>query len=257
VSIYVRGKPNWDANRSLPVAIAISDDDGNEHRIRLTLRGRGIPASSKPISKMEVPAKITDPIEKDVASILQAEIARYNICERSVGGLGSFHLSIGGQPLNGVGNDAWRNGVPTNQLVKESELAVSMHSDNLDSMMTLYSRLSPNGQRSFSRSLLHRLKTTEMGYARVAYFIFLSLWQIGEFNEALSVAKHSLPSGDTKDFGLSNIMMLLNGLLGHDPKQFSDEMLDQIEQFIDGSDEHKFLIAEKIVTIRAMRQRTT
>ena len=54
-------------------------------------------------------------------------------------------------------------------------------------------------------------------------------------------------------FGLSNTLMLLNGLLKFRYPDFTDEMLDEIERMTHGLKEHTFLIAAKIASIRARR----
>jgi hypothetical protein len=47
--------------------------------------------------------------------------------------------------------------------------------------------------------------------------------------------------------------MLLNGLLRLRHENLPDELLDDIEDFIDGTGEHPFAIPERIATIRAHR----
>jgi hypothetical protein len=39
------------------------------------------------------------------------------------------------------------------------------------------------------------------------------LWRVGLLKEALEKAKRDLPENEQKVFGLSNVLMLLNGLL--------------------------------------------
>ncbi|KTC84438.1 hypothetical protein [Legionella drozanskii] len=65
--------------------------------------------------------------------------------------------------------------------------------------------------------------------------------------------KIALPQNETKDFGLSNVLMLLNGLLNYFHPDFDEEMLDTIEEFVHGLSEHSFKIPEKITAIRALR----
>jgi hypothetical protein len=54
-------------------------------------------------------------------------------------------------------------------------------------------------------------------------------------------------------FGLSNALMLLNGLLRYRHPDFTDEMLDDIERFLVGLKEHPFQIPEKLAAIRTAR----
>ena len=58
--------------------------------------------------------------------------------------------------------------------------------------------------------------------------------------------------GDT-EYGSSNCLMLLDGLLRLKHPMFSDELLDDAEQFIHGLDEHAFAIPERIAAVRAHR----
>jgi hypothetical protein len=69
----------------------------------------------------------------------------------------------------------------------------------------------------------------------------------------MSAASKALPAGESKVFGLSNILMLLNGLLKYRHPDFTNQMLDEIERMIHGLDEHPFLIPTKIAAIRARR----
>jgi len=92
-----------------------------------------------------------------------------------------------------------------------------------------------------------------MGYACVAYLIVLVLWKIGLLGEALEAAMFGLPEDDRKDFGLSNALMMLNGLLRYRHPDFTPDMLDTIERFLQGSQEHSFRIPQKIAAIRAQR----
>jgi hypothetical protein len=87
----------------------------------------------------------------------------------------------------------------------------------------------------------------------VSYFIVLVLMKIGRFKVALENAKSKLPQGDISTFGLSNVLMLLNGLLRYRYADFTNEMLDEIERFLDGLNEHSFQIPEKLAAIRTAR----
>ncbi|SRR6266436_2576666 len=84
-----------------------------------------------------------------------------------------------------------------------------------------------------------------------------ALWKIGRLREALGKAKADLPQGEIKVFGLSNVLMLLNGLLRYRHPDFTDEMLDDIERFLVGLKEHPFQIPEKLAAIRTARLLTS
>jgi len=64
-----------------------------------------------------------------------------------------------------------------------------------------------------------------------------------------------LPADERKVFGLSNVLMLLNGLLKYRHLDSTNDMLDEIERMIHGLDEHPFLIPARIAPIRASRLR--
>jgi len=96
---------------------------------------------------------------------------------------------------------------------------------------------------------------TGKGYLRVTYFIVRVFWKIGKLNESLEKAKAELPQGEMKAFGLSNTLMLFNGLLRHRYPDFTNDMLDDIEKFLVGLKEHPFQIPEKIAAIRTARLR--
>ena len=81
--------------------------------------------------------------------------------------------------------------------------------------------------------------------------------RVGALPGALRKARLDLPEGETRVFGLSNVLMLLNGLLKFRYPDFTNEILDDIERMIHGLTEHTFLISAKIAAIRASRLHTT
>jgi len=235
-------------------SIRLFDQFGNPHIIR-KLNFRSMQAISRPATKEpeEFPFKMSEPIEKEVVSVLKAEVSRYEICGRRAGGLGSIHIVYRGHPLRGVGNDSWTSDSPSNQLIVPDPDAASLVSDNLDALTAFYGTLSsPSERERFATTLLDRLEGTR-GYLSVSYFIVCVLWKIGYLSKALSKAKTSLPEKEDRVFGLSNVLMLLNGLLRYRYQDISDAMLDEIEGFVHGLNEHLFLIPAKLATIRAGR----
>lgn len=123
------------------------------------------------------------------------------------------------------------------------------------SLFIFYQRLSTEPERAgFVSALLDRLNA-DKGYMRVSYFIVCALWKIGRLQEALQKAR-SLPQGEIKTYGLSNVLFLFNGLLRYRHPDFTPEMLDQLESFVhDLKQEHAFSILEKIAAIRTARLR--
>jgi hypothetical protein len=86
-------------------------------------------------------SSISNPIEREVASVLQAELSRYDKRSRSVGGLGSIHLVVNGHEMTGVGNDSWNPNSPKNQSISDNLNAAELRSDNLDALLGFYGRL--------------------------------------------------------------------------------------------------------------------
>lgn len=237
-------------------SVVFIDQFGNRHKMRsVSFRPLSSVMSGKSKEKEpeEFPYKITDPIEKEVVSVLKAEISRYEICGRRVGGLGSVHIVYKNQPLIGLGSDSWRPDSPTNQFIVPDPEAASITSDNLEALILFYKSLKDEKAHGrFVTVLLERLDE-KRGYLAVSYFIVCVLWRVGCFPEALQKARRDLPVGETRVFGLSNVLMLLNGLLKYLHPQFTNQMLDEIERMTHGLDEHPFRIHEKIAAIRAER----
>jgi len=95
------GKP-WQAS------LVFVDQYGNRHKIK-NCTFKSISAGNRPQSTEaeEYPYEIADPIEKEVVSVLKAELSRYGMCGRICGGLGSVHLVYRGHAMSGVGGDSW------------------------------------------------------------------------------------------------------------------------------------------------------
>lgn len=235
-------------------SVTIMDQFGNRHAIRrLQFRSDAVDAPIKPKEPEEFPYAIIDPIEKEVVSVLKAEHSRYEMCGRPVGGLGSVHIIYRGQSLTGVGSDSWVSNSPLNQAIVADPEAALLSSDNLDALNALYCGFESDDERQqFTKVLLERLDAKK-GYIDVSYFIFCVLFVIGALPDALSKAKQALPTSETKAFGLSNVLMLLNGMLKYRHPDFTNSMLDDIEKMLHGLEEHQFMIPAKIAAIRTSR----
>lgn len=250
--VMIRGRPRQDEGEDLNVVFGVSDEDGNEQRLSVVCKGLRKPKPSDLPKPVEALHTINDPIEKDVASVLQTELSRYELNGRQAGGLGSVHIIMAGREIKQLGNDVRIMQATANQEIVTEPGAAELKSDNLDALLALYARLTDGEGEQFANALLNRLQDHK-GYARVAYLIVLALWKIGLLNEALEAAMFGLPEDDQRDFGLSNTLMMLNGLLRYRNFDFTSEMLDTIERFLDGSKEHSFRISHKIAAIRAQR----
>ena len=168
------------------------------------------------------------------------------MCGRSCGGLGSIQLVYQGRSFTGVGGDSWTSNSPLNQIIVSDPDAASLTSDNLEALVGFYRDLGSAEERErFKRALLDRLAPNK-GYLAVSYFIVAVLWTLGSLPEALEKAKRALPQNETRVFGLSNVLMLLNGLLKYRYPDFTNDMLDDIERMTHGSlTEHTFMIPAK------------
>lgn len=250
--IMVRGLPWREPKKQVRVTIAIRDDEGREGRVKMILRVMPAVQATAALPTLEMVSSLPGPIEKQVAAVLQAEVTRYDKCGRSSGGLGSVHLVVGGHQMTSFVGEGWVPNSPRNQSIYDKPDEVQLKSDNLEALMAYYARLSEEERRQFGDTLLDRIDEG-LGYLRVTYFIVYVLWKIGKLPEALRRAKARLPQAETKAFGLSNTLMLLNGLLRYRYPDFPNEMLDEIERFLYGMNEHSFQIPETIAAIRAMR----
>ena len=254
--LLIRGVLRRKLGNEVKVRLAVSDDEGHEQRV--TLRMRVLPPA--PVvavtPSVEIVSSISDPIEKEVAAVLQAELARYDKHGRTVGGLGSIHLAANGQAIASLAGDSWNPNSPKNQSISDNPGSVEIRSDNLDALMSYYGRLTSQAERDhFASALLTRMDGK--GYLRVTYFIVYALWKIGRLPEALQKAKADLPQGEMKAFGISNTLMLFNGLLRYRHTDFNNQMLDELEKFVIGLNEHPFQIPEKIAAIRTLRLRAS
>jgi hypothetical protein len=245
-----KGKP-WQTS------VIFIDQYGNRHRIKnCTFRPIVGDAPRPPKEPEEFPYEIGDPIEKEVVSVLKAELSRYGVCGRSCGGLGSIHIVYERHSLTGVGTDSWTANSPLNQTIVSDPENAALMSDNLDALVGFYQGLGSDGEKEcFANALLGRL-ASDRGYLAVSYFIVALLWKVGLLPEALRKAKQDLPENETRVFGLSNVLMLLNGILKYRYPDFTDQMLDEIERMTHGLNENLFLIPAKIAAIRASRLRT-
>ena len=149
----------------------------------------------------------------------------------------------------------WTPNSPANQLIVSDPESAALKSDNLDALMSFYNRLTLDEERArFKAALLDRLHP-QKGYLAVSYFIVAVLMRLDALHEALEKARRDLPAGESRVFGLSNILMLINGLLKYRYPDFTSQTLDDIERTIHGLNvnEHPFLIPAKLAAIRTAR----
>lgn len=237
--------------KNLKTTVILVDQFGNEHKVKLMFKGR----EKKKSKEHELPGesiyKIADPVEKEIAAILKAEVARYRECGRPVGGLGSVQTTYQGNTWPGLGTEWRKVHSPLNQSIASDPDNALIQSDNASALLNLYHKL-PNDKEksSFVNALLSRL-SRDTEYAPIGYLILFVLFRIGRLPEALTTAKKN----QYKDpaYGFSDFLRLLDGLLRFEHPSFTSELLDEIEKSIEGLDEHTFRIRERISAIHAHR----
>jgi len=228
----------------------IIDQLGNVHRTK-KVKHYSFPKrkEEKPEIRLESISDISNPVEKEVVSVLQAEIDRYAGCGRRVGGLGSITTIYQGRTLNGVGSDTRKADSPELQSIIPDPENARIWSDCGEALIRYYATLDDQKKRDFIIALVTRI-SKDTPYSDIGYFILYVLFRTGNLVEALTPAKEKL-QGDSK-YGFSDLLRLLDGFLKYEPQDFTTEMLDQIEMFTKGITEHVFGIGERMRAIRAL-----
>ncbi|MDP3043049.1 MAG: hypothetical protein Q8N21_01470 [bacterium] len=241
--------------KDLKLTIVLTDQFGNRHKVKGLLfesnNKKRLPAiNDKAIeATKEAIYKIKNEIEKEVVSILKVEVERYKECGRRVGGLGSVHLKGSDSP--GIGTEWRKADSPINQSIEMNPQKEYIISDNAQALMNLYNKLgNANDKSIFINSLLNRL-SKDKEYAPVGYLIFLAMFRINKLEMTFDIAKEKLYKDSS--YGFSDSLRLLDGLLRFEHSAFSKELLEKIEIFVDGLDEHSFRISERLSAIRAFR----
>ncbi len=242
-------------NEDLKLTIALVDQFNNRHKIRNMLFESNVKKrllakkNKKPDLPKEAIYSIKNEIEKEVASVLKTEIERYKECGRRVGGLGSVRLKNSNSP--GIGTEWRKADSPTNNSIETNPKKDYIFSENAQALVKLFKSLKKEkNQEIFIKSLLDRL-SREKEYASVGYLIFLVLFRINKLEMAFDVAEEKLYKDS--GYGFSDALRLLDGLLRFEHSEFSKDLLEKIELFIDGLDEHVFRIPERLSAIRAYR----
>ena len=237
--------------RDLKASLILIDQFGNEHKLKTVFKSPEKPAPRLPEPPKESLDAIRDPIARDVASFLKAETQRYRACGRSVGGLGSIQTVFENRTFPGLAPE-WReaNSPLSRLILKPGEARIT--SDNADALLELCNRAiddEENEKARFENAMLRRL-SRDTEYAPVGYFILFVLLKVGKGAEALWKCRADLCLDGAS--GFNEVLRLLDGMLRAEHSSFSDELLDEIERFIEGLQE-RFRIPERIATIRACR----
>lgn len=242
-------------NKDLKLTIVLVDQFDNRHKIKNIIfesnakKRLSMEKNKKPDLPKEAIYSIKNEIEKEIASVLKVEVERYKECGRRVGGLGSVRLKGSDNP--GIGTEWRKADSPTNNSIEINSQKDYIISENAQALIKLFESLkNEKDQEIFIKSLLGRL-SREKEYAPVGYLIFLVLFRINNLEMAFDVAKEKLYKDHA--YGFSDALRLLDGLLRFEHPEFSKELLERIELFVDGLDEHVFRIPERLSAIRAFR----
>jgi len=232
----------------------VIDQFGNHHRIKdMVFRAPKKPRPKKPEPKKEAIYSIENALERNVVSILKAECDRYKNCGRQTGGLGSLETRFEGRSYVGTGANAdWRTPhSPKLQSIYAGSSAPSIESDNAEGLLKLFRRLRSNDEKNlFATVLLSRI-TEDGEYTPISYFIVYVLFRVRRLDDVLNKAKETLSKAP--EHALSNVLMLIDGLLRFRHADFRNSELDSIEKFLDDQKEYAFKISERIAAVRAHR----
>lgn len=247
-SVFWITPPVQKENESLIIDVEFIDNFGKHYKIKKNKLSPRPKSQDKKVSlPSELPSDISDPIEKEVVTVLQAELNRYKECGRRAGGLGSIQTFYNGQTYAGVGTDCRVANSPALQSIVPDPENAKIESDNAQALTEFYKTLKDQRQKIFVDSLLRRLLKNNT-YSSASYFILFVLYRVGYFKEALNKAKEDL-QGDS-EHGFSNFLILLDGLLKYEYSKFSQKMLDDTEQFLKDINEYAFRIHERILAAR-------
>jgi hypothetical protein len=237
------------------VDIVVVDNYEDEHRIRRVTFHPPPPKKSKPIVPVEALHAIVDPVEKQVASVLKAEAARYARVGRGQGGIGSVYTIRDARSIAGVPSDSWTHGSHENSYIVSEPAAAEIKSENVEALVALYTRLStPQERNAFVRALTSRLRRNSE-YAPVGYLIMLALQQIGNLGEALTTAKINLRGDGEGEYNFDELLRVLAAVLSYQHHVFTDAELDEIERFAEGIGEYAYEIPARLAAVRAYRVR--
>jgi hypothetical protein len=224
------------------------DQYGNIHRVKKVKFNAPKPKLKDTTPPLEPVVSISNPVEKEIISVLQNELHRYRECGRRVGGLGSITLTYGGRNFKGVGTDWRESESPKQQSIVHDPANAKIESDNGAILIKYYNTLGQEQKMEFIDILLSRMYR-DNAYSSIGYFFLYVCYRLGLLDGVLTRAKESL-KGDSA-YGFSDLLRLLDGFLKYEYPNFTSEHLDVIEKFIEGLDDHTFRIPERVRAIRA------
>jgi len=237
--------------RDLKASLILIDQFGNEHRLKTVFKSPEKPAPGLPKPPKESLDTLEDPIVKEVVRVLKAETHCQQKCGQSAGGLGSIQTTLHGRRFAGLDPDWLGADSPHQMILKPGQATIS--SDNANALLELYHRSiydDENEKARFECALLHRL-SRDTEYATIGYFIVFVLFKVGKGADALWRSRADLRMSGTSAF--AEVLRVVDGMLRAEHCAFSDELLEEIERFIEGLPQ-QLRIRERIAAIRAYRR---
>lgn len=215
--------------------------------------------------------KLKHDIEKKVAAVLKDEINRYKKYGRRSGELGSILVTHNGKKIKKIYQDSWESSKSgeRQEIVNDPE-NYSVGSENGDILVKLFNELQNDKDKElFINSLIFRLSRDKEYYC-VSYLILYVLLRIRLLSKVLDTAKISLqtrksfwqklgfkkstsPLEQHQQYGFSDFLGLINGMLRYEHTAFTVQELDKIEEFVTNLSEHTFKISEKLNSVRSYR----
>ncbi|MDD2676026.1 MAG: hypothetical protein PHP75_00945 [Methylacidiphilaceae bacterium] len=193
------------------------------------------------LGEIELPQEpgfqISDPMEKNVASVLQFELVELRT--RGPGQLGTVSAPRENGEATAVAKDREPGQLSGQQVV----------SPNAEALLRLYSRLSTEEERASFRAALCQRLQAQRGYGAIAYLILLVLFGTGSLSEGLAAAQAGLSGDSLALFGMRRLLVLL---LRWEWRAFSESLLDDVERFVCQLGD-PFRTAERIAAIRTLR----
>ncbi|HEC31188.1 MAG TPA: hypothetical protein ENI41_01710 [Deltaproteobacteria bacterium] len=128
---------------------------------------------------------------------------------------------------------------------------VAITSDNLEAFKKVLGKAKDGYDKERIISFLSLRISRDGEYSSIGYFFLLIFKELDRLSELLNLAKTKL-QGDSK-YGFSDLLRLLDALLKYKHDIFSEDELDEIENFLEDVKEHKFKIKERLAAIRTHR----
>lgn len=217
-------------------------------------------ATIKPIEHQNLVIEQNLDLEKSRENVAKAELKaaiesvldnELSLWREYAGRLGSILTYYKGRLTRGIGTEWREEKVIRIRALSESEKGW-VTSKNADALIQIYHRLADRKLQSHFISTLSSTLSRDTKYATVAYLILLVLFRLRELQKAINVAADSLV-GD-RGFAFSDFLRLLDGLLRFEPAQFSTDLINAVETFIEKVDIHAFRINQRISALKTANQ---